>query len=275
MRLMARIVEDAILIYTDGSLYPAGRTGGYSIVFVHVNAVGEERIVEEHSPPGVRGTTGNRMELQACIDGLEKVSELECFHTVNRVVLRTDSRYVADHYRNAFGNWVRQKWRNQQGRPIENADLWKILVRAYRKIHKRVEFEWIKGHGKGRAKDQYNVLADKLAKASAKNPLSRSVFRSSVRRKTSSKYTQRGSVKMLGQTMTIRVIEVQWMPVQRIWKYRYEVTSKDSPYCGNLDWVFSSEQMRDGHCYEVRVNENTASPEILEVIREVDQTETQ
>jgi hypothetical protein len=53
---MPRIVEDALLIYTDGSLYPKGRKGGYGVVFIHVDAVGNEAVVHEHAPPGARGS---------------------------------------------------------------------------------------------------------------------------------------------------------------------------------------------------------------------------
>lgn len=79
---MPKIVEDALLIYTDGSLYPKSRKGGYGVVFIHVDAVGEERVIADHSPPGISGTTGNRMELRACIDALKMAPNLDCFHAV-------------------------------------------------------------------------------------------------------------------------------------------------------------------------------------------------
>jgi len=232
---MVKIVEDALLIYTDGSLFPKGRKGGYGIVFIHVDPVGKETVVDEHAPPGISGTTGNRMELQACIQALKMAPDLNCFDTVNRVVVRTDSRYVVDNFHSALGSWRSHQWKNAQGRPVENADLWKNLVRAYGKIHKRVEFEWVKGHGKGRLKDPYNVRADKLAKESAKSPLSRHVFRSSVRRKIGSPRTQRGSVKIFGQKLIIYIIEVKREKVQKIWNYRYQVASKDSIDFHNID----------------------------------------
>jgi ribonuclease HI len=266
---MPRIVENALLIYTDGSLYPRGRKGGYGAIFVHVDAVGEERVIEEYSPPGISGTTVPRMELQACIDALKMAPDFDCFHTVGQVVIRTDSKYVANYYRYALGSWRSCGWKNAQGRPVENADLWKDFVRAHGKIRKRFDIEWIKGHGKGHAKDPHNVRADKLAKESAKNPLSRPVFRSSVRRKKSSEYTKRGSVRILGQRMVIHVIEVLRMRVQKTWQYRYEVASKDSADYRSVDWIYSDLQMRDGHHYEVQVNNNVDHPRVLEV-REVD-----
>lgn len=50
---MPKIVEDALVIYTDGSLYPRGRKGGYALVFVHFDSIGEERVVDEQVPPGI------------------------------------------------------------------------------------------------------------------------------------------------------------------------------------------------------------------------------
>jgi len=73
--------------------------------------------------------------------------------------------------------------------------------------------------------------------------------------------------------MVIRVIEVLRMRVQKTWQYRYEVTSKDSADYRSVDWIYSSEQMRDGHYYEVQVNSDMDYPQVLEVIQEVDAEE--
>ena len=269
---MPRIVENALLIYTDRSLYPRGRKGGYGIVFVHVDAIGQDNVVGEHSPPGTTGTTVPRMELQACIDALKMAPDFDCFHTVPQVVIRTDSKYVANNYRYALGSWRASGWKKITGAPVDNADLWKDFVRAHGKIRKRFVIEWVKGHGKGHAKDPYNVQADKLAKASAKSPLSRREFRSSVRRKISPEYTKQGSVRIFGQQMIIYIIEVLRMRVQKTWKYRYQVASRDAPDYHSVDWIYSDKQMRDGHYYEVQVNDNMDHAQVLEV-REIDAKE--
>lgn len=267
---MPRIVEDALLVYTDGSLYPKGRKGGYGVVFIHVDQIGQETVVSEHAPPGIVGATGNRMELQACIDALKLAPQIGCFTTVNKLVIRTDSRYVTSNYLNALGNWRRLRWHNPDGRPVDNADLWKELAKAHGKIRKRVLIEWVKGHGKGAAKDRYNYRADGLAKASAKNPLRQSVYRSSVRRKIAPAYTKRGSVRLFGQTLLIYIIEVQRLRIQKTWKYRYQVVSQDSPDRHAIDWIYSSEHMRDGHSYEVQVNDNMRHPQVVALLQEVD-----
>ena len=121
------------------------------------------------------------------------------------------------------------------------------------------------------AKDQHNYRADALAKGSAKSPLLReNVFRSSVRRKIAPGYTKRGSVRLIGQTMIIYIIEVQRLRVQKRWKYRYQVASHDSPDHYAIDWIYSCEHMRDGHYYAVQVNDDTRHPQIVTLVQEVD-----
>jgi ribonuclease HI len=270
---MPRLVENALLIYTDGSLFPKGRKGGYGIVLVHVNQIGEERVVLEDAPPGISGSTGNRMELQACIEGLQLAPSADCFSGIDKVVVRTDSRYLRDNYVRALGSWRSAGWKNAQGRPVDNADLWKDFVRAYGKVHKRVTIEWVKGHAKGKLKDPYNARADKLAKESAKSPLSTKVFRSSVRRKLSDTKTKPGSVSLNGQVLTIFIVEVQRLRVQKTWKYRYQVVSRDSSDYDAIDWAYSQGIMRDGHYYEVQMNSDMAHPQIVSTLREIDANE--
>ncbi|MEA3193243.1 MAG: ribonuclease, partial [Betaproteobacteria bacterium] len=263
---MPRLVENALVVYTDGSLVWKGRKGGYGLVFLHIDERGSEAVVFEHAPPGIAGTTGNRMELQACVDALEFAPKLECFRKVAKLVIRSDSQYVVRGHK-ALPTWQRLGWRNIDGRPIDNPDVWKDFLRALKKVRKSVVIEWVKGHGKGKDKDPHNYAADGLAKSSRNNVIGRE-FRSSVRRKIAPGKTLRGSVKVFGQTFVIYVVEVQRMRVQKTWKYRYQVASTDSSDCNAIDWIYSNEQMRDGHFYEVRVNDNMKYPQVLEVLRE-------
>jgi hypothetical protein len=59
------------------------------------------------------------------------------------------------------------------------------------------------------------------------------------------------------------------MRVQKIWKYRYQVASKQSAEYHAVDFIYSAEHLRDGHYYEVQVNDNMKFPQIVNVIREV------
>jgi ribonuclease HI len=264
---MAKIIENAILVYTDGSLKWKGRKGGYGFVFVHVDQIGEPKVVEEHSPPGIHGTTNNRMELMACIEGLKKVIELPQYPSVQQIRICTDSRYVRDNFALAVFDWSKRQWTNKNGRPVLNADLWKELIKARTKVHKRVDFEWVKAHAKGRQKDPYNELADKLADVSRESPFARKQHHSSARRKQSTKKTISGSVSMQGQFMTIRILSCKKLPAQKLWHYRYEVTSTESEFSGNLDWIFSQIYLRSGE-HRVRVNCDTRNPRVVETFEE-------
>lgn len=266
---MVKIVENALVIYTDGSLDWTGRKGGYGIVVVHIDDVGNETVLSTHAPIGVRGTTNNRMELKACIEALKMAPDIDVYNSTDRVVIRTDSMYVVRNNSYALSFWPKNKWKNKDGRPIDNTDLWREFARAYPKIRKKVVIEWVKGHGKGKQKDPYNDAADKLATESAQNPLSRHEYRESVRRKKSENRARKGCVDIHGQIMDAYIIGAQWMKEHRIWKYRYQVASKDNPDYDALDWIYSTIHLRDGHTYKVRVNDNMGNPQILELIDEV------
>jgi len=267
---MAKIVENALVIYTDGSCYPKGRKGGFGILFLHYDDVGNEIELDTYIAPSLKGTTSQRMELEAAVTALKMAPSMECYEQVNSVVIRTDSQYVSKYYYSALTHWRNNKWCNRHGKPVDNTDLWREFVRVYEKVRKAISIEKVKGHGKGLQKDPHNYTADKLAEASSDNPLTRTEYRSSVRRKTSPQETDVGSIGMHGQQMLIRVIENVPMRRHKLTKYRCEVVSTDSPYFQNVDWLYSKEYMRDGHCYEVQLNDNPRNPTIVELLRELD-----
>lgn len=236
--------------------------------FLHYDDVGNETELDDYVAPSLKGTTSQRMELEACVTALKKAPTMDCYERVYSVVIRTDSRYVSDYYYSALTHWRNNKWCNRHGKPVDNTDLWREFVRAYEKIRKPKTIEWVKGHGKGLQKDPHNYTADKLAKAFSRNPLTRSEYRASVRRKTSPHKTEVGSIGAHGQQLRIRVIENERLRFQKKWKYRCEVVSTDSPYYENVDWLYSNEYLRDGHYYEVLLNDNPNNPTIVDMIRE-------
>jgi len=166
---------------------------------------------------------------------------------------------------NAMFNWSRNGWKNREGRPVENAAIWKDLLRIVRKTDRRVDFNWVKGH----SKDPHNKAVDKLAKKSAKNPLHKPLTTVSIRRKTSDKSTVVGSINMQGQRLFIRIITTEYFRLQKQYKYRYEVISKRSKYFGNVDFIFSTILIRDGYCNRITVNKNSKNPRIVRVLSEI------
>jgi ribonuclease HI len=136
-----------ITIYTDGAASGNPGKGGYGAVLI----CGKHRLEKSE---GFRLTTNNRMELLAVITGLESLKI-----PGSRVVIYTDSRYVAD---SVEKGWVFQ-WESKAFKKKKNPDLWIRFLKIYRE-HK-VRFVWIKGH----ASNPENELCDRLAVEAYKN----------------------------------------------------------------------------------------------------------
>lgn len=260
------MIENALNIYTDGSSFSGPRRGGIGIRFIAVDGLGNEGI-NNSEIPGYKGATNNQMELYACVAALKEARGSYDLRSFNSIEIFTDSQYVADNYLSAMFTWPSNKWRNRDGRPIANADIWKEFVKLIKKVTPlRVNVHWVKGHGK----DEHNKAADKLARKSAKNPLNPPLTVVDVRRKQTDKSVEIGSVEMRGQRLCVRIITSEYWKVQKLVKYKYEVLSKGSKYSGNVDIIFSNKDMRAGHHYEVVVNKETSNPRITKVLRELE-----
>jgi ribonuclease HI len=257
-------LENALNIFVDGSSFGSPRRGGIGIRFVIIELFGEEKI-KDFEFAGYMNATNNQMELQACILALKEAMKSNFPKNITRIVIQSDSFYVVDNYRKAMFQWPNTQWLTPSGRPVLNADLWKELVKCIQKIHMRVEIRWVKGH----SKSKHNKAVDKLARASANMPFHKPLTHVSVRRKKSSKSVDVGSVKMQGQRITIRIITSEYLNIQRFWKYKYEVISKQSRYKGNIDFIFSEHFLSTGHTYYVRVNSDTINPRIEKIFREI------
>jgi ribonuclease HI len=261
--------ETALNIYTDGSSYSGPRRGGVGILFVTVNDDGDE-VVDDYPLPGYTGATNNQMELQACVDALMAVATRRApvdASKYRKIVVVTDSMYLVEGYDSARFTWPHTGWMTKEGNPVANAQLWKDLLRAASRTHKRVEFKWVKGH----KKSPHNKRADALAKQSATQRTKRAVSVTKVRRKTSPRSVDIGSVQMLGQRLTIRIITDQYLRVQRTNRFKYEVVSRNSPFFQAVDVIYSDESIHlsAGHTYHVRVNNDTKRPRVVKLFREI------
>ena len=260
--------ERAVNVFTDGSSLPAPRRGGVGIRVVVVDADGHE-VVHDHEMAGHAGGTNQEMELLACIEALRLIGgrhspvELTDF---KKVVIYTDSLYVADNFQRARFTWPTTGWFTRDGNPVVNAKLWKDLVGAAAKVGKRVEIRWHKGHS---ATNPHNKAADRMAKSSARGPLRAPVSPSRVRRKRTTKTTEAGSIRPEGQRIMLRVVTDRWLPVQKTHMYKCEVVSTHSSYFGNVDDLFSDILLNAGHIYDVRLNNEPKRPRIAELYGEV------
>jgi ribonuclease HI len=258
------IYEDALNIYTDGSSLQKPRRGGIGIRFIWIDDSGNEA-EKDVIPTGYKSATNNQMEIQACIIALREALGMQILKKVSRIVIFTDSQYVKDNYQRAMFAWPKSQWRGVCGRPILNADQWKELTKYIKKVGKRVDFEKVKAH----SNDKHNKAVDKIANISAKAPLNNPLTNVRVRRKITTESVEVGCVKMLGQRISIRIISGEKLKVQKIYKYKYEIVSKNNPFSKKVDIAFSGHMLREGHSYSVRFNIDTNNPRIEKVFREI------
>ena len=249
---------NALNIYTDGSSVPNPRQGGIGMVFVFPECLGKEpKLI---CPYGYKKATNNQMELLACKVALEESLKME--RKWQQIVIYTDSMYVIDGYLRAF-TWMKNQWTKFGGAPVANINEWKALLRTVRKVGVRVNFSKVKGH----ADNEYNNIADKLARQSSKKATLSPLYNINLRRKLSSKKTEEGSVKMSGQRLKIRIITSTPQP-NKPTRYRYEVLSKKSPFFCFVDILYSTQVMRVGHEFSVRLNSDQRFPQVIKIYKD-------
>lgn len=142
-------------LYTDGACRGNPGPGGWGCILRH-----RASSTEKEFSGGSASTTNNQMELQAVIEGLQRLTRR------SRVNIITDSKYVADGCRSWVAGWKRNGWRRKRGNtylPVKNVELWKQLDELVQRHD--VTFTVVKGH----AGHPENERCDELAVAAAEN----------------------------------------------------------------------------------------------------------
>ena len=143
------ITDEVTVVYTDGACRGNPGPGGWGW------AVDGGRSGTHSDVSGSGGephTTNQRMEIMAVVEALRSVEG--AVHVVS------DSTYVVNCFRQKWwAGWMRKGWRNSQGKPVANRDLWEMLFALALDGDRRVTFEWVKGH----SGDRMNDLVDQLA----------------------------------------------------------------------------------------------------------------
>lgn len=138
-------------IYTDGACSGNPGPGGWGVVLIYQE---NKKELSGYQPE----TTNNRMELFAAIQGLSALKE-SCV-----VNLYSDSSYLVNAFeKHWIEKWQRNGWKTSTKSPVENQDLWKLLLIHVRKH--QVRFIKVKGH----SDSQYNNRCDEMAVAAIKN----------------------------------------------------------------------------------------------------------
>jgi ribonuclease HI len=134
-------------LHTDGACRGNPGPGGWAW------AEGEARYASGHAA----STTNQRMELTAVIMALRANPD-------GPVEVVSDSTYVVNCFKDRWHvGWLRRGWRNSQGKPVANRDLWEDLLALVLDGDRAVEFTWVRGH----AGDEMNEFVDALATAAA------------------------------------------------------------------------------------------------------------
>ncbi len=106
-----------------------------------------------------RATTNQRMELTAAIKALRANPDGE-------ITVVSDSTYVVNCFKNRWHEgWLRKGWKNSQGQPVANRDLWEDLFALVFDSDRDVRFEWVKGHSGDPMNDFVDALATQAADA--------------------------------------------------------------------------------------------------------------
>ena len=137
-------------IYTDGSCSGNPGPGGWAAILKfgrHVKELSGNMML----------TTNNRMELFAVISGLGALKQ-PC-----HVNVHSDSTYVVNAFQQDWvQNWQKNGWKTSDKKPVENQDLWKLLLLTMKR-HASVSYFKVPGH----AHHPENNRCDELARAEA------------------------------------------------------------------------------------------------------------
>jgi len=133
-------------VFTDGSCLGNPGPGGWGW------ATGDGRSASGGEPH----TTNQRMEIAAVVEALRALG--------GPVHVVSDSTYVVNCFRQRWwAGWKRKGWKNSQGKPVANRDLWEQLLALALDGGRPVTFEWVKGH----SGHPMNDLVDRLATEAA------------------------------------------------------------------------------------------------------------
>lgn len=249
---------NAVKIYTDGSAKPTnpGR-GGIGLVIEFPDSYDCDNC---EISIGYKISTNNRMELKACVVGLEWLRTQK----FTRAIMITDSEYVFYSYKNA-SFWKKGGWKTEEGRPYENSDLWNDFLREWQKVKFPVEIKWEKGKTR-----KVLLRVDTLAKDGADRPTETDYgFQSG---KFTAPRTAGKKAAVLyspnGEELLIRVYRknIYGKNEKAVYKIFFDVYDEVSRVYNKKYFAYQGEDcmtMKRNNCYRVVFNASHSYPQIL------------
>lgn len=133
-------------LYTDGACSGNPGPGGWAFILRHPKS-GKE--IERSG--GDAGTTNNRMELMAVIEGLGALTR------ASSVDLYSDSQYVLNGLKEWIASWKKRGWKTADKKPVKNQELWETLDELASRHE--IRFHWIRGHNEHPENERCDQLA--------------------------------------------------------------------------------------------------------------------
>jgi len=148
-----------INVYTDGGCSGNPGPGGWAYIIIQTGAMGKEEKIENLVPlaenwGAEKGTTNNRMELQAVIKALEFLNRMP--GKTGQLTIFTDSQYVQKGMTLWIKDWKSRNWKTSAKDPVKNQDLWQRLDALSGEF--TITWTWVKGH----AGNLFNERCDEL-----------------------------------------------------------------------------------------------------------------
>jgi ribonuclease HI len=104
------------------------------------------------------------MEIMGALEALRTVADPE-------IEIISDSTYVVKCFQDRWwAGWQKRGWKNSQGKPVANRDLWEPLFDVALDPARSITFTWVKGH----SGDRWNDVVDQLALEAAQRQQGRS-----------------------------------------------------------------------------------------------------
>lgn len=139
---------NAVQIYSDGACKGNPGPGGWGAWLKSADT-------HKELYGGELGTTNNRMELTAVIEGLAALKR-PC-----KVTLYVDSQYVLKGMTEWITGWKAKGWKTAAKQPVKNVDLWQRLDALVSGAGHQIEWVWVRGHNGDPGNEHADMLANR------------------------------------------------------------------------------------------------------------------
>lgn len=143
---------DIAWVYTDGACSGNPGAGGWGFCLAFQNG-GKVKVYE--ASDFAANTTNNKMEMEAVAQALRF---LQSKKFTEKVLVFTDSSYVAQGLENWIWGWMRKGWKKADGSEVANVELWQSL-HDLRSQFKELKLEVVPGHSEVAGNERVDQLA--------------------------------------------------------------------------------------------------------------------